>query len=84
MASETSDSAEAVGMESEGSLGHGEVPPSWNVYFSVPDCDASVKRVEELGGRCIVSAQDIPPGRFAVVTDPAGAVFTVMYVRAPD
>lgn len=62
----------------------GDVPPSWGVYFSVEDCDASVKRVEDLGGRLIVPPRDIPPGRFAVVADSAGAVFTVMYVNAPD
>ena len=62
----------------------GEVPPNWGVYFSVPDCDATVKRVEELGGRIIVAPRDIPPGRFAVVADPAGAVFSVMRVNSPD
>ena len=62
----------------------GDVPPSWGVYFSVEDCDASVERVQELGGRLIVPPMDIPPGRFAVVADPAGAVFTVMFVNAPD
>lgn len=62
----------------------GDVPPNWGVYFSVPDCDASVERVEELGGRSIVAPKDIHPGRFAVVADPAGAVFSVIFVRAPD
>lgn len=62
----------------------GDVPPNWGVYFSVDDCDASVERVEELGGRLILPPKDIEPGRFAVVADPAGAVFSVMYVRAPD
>lgn len=62
----------------------GEVPPNWGVYFSVSDCDASVARVEELGGRTIVPPRDIHPGRFAVVADSAGAVFSVMYLHAPD
>ncbi len=62
----------------------GDVPPNWGVYFSVPDCDASVKRVEELGGRLIVPPRYIHPGRFAVVADPAGAVFSVMYLHSPD
>ena len=51
----------------------GDVPPNWGVYFSVRDCDASVERVMELGGRLIVPPRDIGPGRFAVVADPAGA-----------
>jgi len=62
----------------------GDVPPNWGVYFSVPDCDASVQRVEELGGRLLVAPRDIHPGRFAVVADPAGAVFSVMYLHSPD
>ena len=62
----------------------GEVPPNWGVYFSVDDCDAAVKRVDELGGRLIVPPRDIQPGRFAVVADPAGAVFSVMFLHAPD
>ncbi len=62
----------------------GDVPPNWGVYFSVADCDASVKRVEELGGRLIVAPKDIHPGRFAVVADPAGAVFSVMHLHSPD
>jgi uncharacterized protein len=62
----------------------GDVPPNWGVYYSVPDCDASVERVEELGGRLLVSPKDIHPGRFAVVADPAGAVFSVMHLHSPD
>ena len=62
----------------------GDVPPNWGVYFSVLDCDASVERVDELGGRLIVPPRDIQPGRFAVVADPAGAVFSVMHLHSPD
>lgn len=61
----------------------GDVPPNWGVYFSVSDCDASVERVEELGGRLILPPTDIEPGRFAVVADHAGAVFSVMHVHVP-
>lgn len=62
----------------------GDVPPNWGVYFAVADCDAGVKRVQELGGRLIVAPKDIEPGRFAVVADPAGAVFSVMHMHDPD
>ena len=62
----------------------GDVPPNWGVYFSVADCDGSVKRIDELGGRLIVPPRDIHPGRFAVVADPAGAVFSVMHLHSPD
>jgi predicted enzyme related to lactoylglutathione lyase len=62
----------------------GEVPPNWGVFFWVADCDGAVKRVDELGGRLIVPRRDIEPSRFAVVADPAGAVFSVMFLHAPD
>jgi predicted enzyme related to lactoylglutathione lyase len=53
-----------------------DVPANWLAYFSVADVDDSVTRVEALGGTVIVPAQDMPDtGRFAVVSDPQGAVF---------
>jgi predicted enzyme related to lactoylglutathione lyase len=55
-----------------------EVPPHWMVYFSVDDCDAAVAKVAELGGTVSVPPLDIPPGRFSVVNDPHGAVFSVI------
>jgi hypothetical protein len=55
-----------------------EAPPMWLVYFAVEDCDAAVARVQELGGVLHLPPMDIPPGRFAMVADPHGAVFYVM------
>ena len=55
-----------------------EVPPHWMVYFAVEDCDAAAAQVTELGGAVCVPPTDIPPGRFAVVNDPGGAVFTII------
>ena len=55
-----------------------EVPPHWMVYFAVEDCDAAAAKVTELGGDVCVPPTDIPPGRFAVVNDPHGAVFTII------
>ena len=55
-----------------------EIPPHWMVYFAVTDCDAATARVTELGGKVCVPPTDIPPGRFAVVNDPHGAVFTII------
>jgi predicted enzyme related to lactoylglutathione lyase len=54
------------------------VPPHWLSYFAVEDCDASAKKAEELGGKVMVPPTDIPPGRFAVASDPHGAVFGIM------
>jgi predicted enzyme related to lactoylglutathione lyase len=55
-----------------------EIPPHWVVYFAVEDADAAVARTEERGGRTLVPATDIPPGRFAVLADPYGAAFAVL------
>ena len=52
----------------------GDAPPHWMAYIAVDDVDASVKKVEELGGKVCVPPTDIPPvGRFCVITDPTGA-----------
>jgi predicted enzyme related to lactoylglutathione lyase len=54
-------------------------PPHWNVYFNVEDVDASVAKVEELGGSTVAPAFDAPGvGRMAMLSDPQGAMFWVM------
>ena len=59
-----------------------EVPPHWGVYFAVADTDNAAERVAELGGTVVVPPTDIEPGRFAVVTDPTGAVFNIIAMAA--
>jgi uncharacterized protein len=52
-------------------------PPHWLAYIAVPDVDATVEQTESLGGKTIVPATDIPNvGRYAVLADPQGAVFS--------
>lgn len=58
-----------------------EVPSYWGVYFDTDDCDAAVEKLKQLGGSVIVPPMDIEPGRFAVVTDPAGATFSVIATK---
>jgi predicted enzyme related to lactoylglutathione lyase len=53
------------------------VPPHWSVTFAVDDADATTSRAAELGGTVIAPPFDAGPTRIAVVSDPAGAVFTV-------
>jgi uncharacterized protein len=54
------------------------VPPNWTLYFQVDDCGATSRRAKSLGGRLIVEPKDLPNvGRFAVVQDPQGAVFSL-------
>jgi predicted enzyme related to lactoylglutathione lyase len=55
-----------------------EVPGYWLVYFAVDDTDATVAQATELGAAVLVPPTDIPPGRFAVLTDPEGATFAVI------
>jgi hypothetical protein len=59
----------------------GEMPPVWQVYFAVEDIDAFVQRVPELGGKILSGINESGPGRFAIVQDPAGAVFAVIQMR---
>ena len=57
----------------------GPIPPHWLVYFAVNDCDAIVQKATEAGGGVIRPAEDIPGvGRFAILRDPASAVFAVL------
>lgn len=55
-----------------------EVPPYINVYFRVPDCDEAVSRATKLGGTLQFGPMDTPFGRFAALTDPQGANFSVI------
>jgi hypothetical protein len=54
------------------------IPPHWMPYFGVGDVDASAKAAESLGGAVQVPPTDSPYGRWCVVADPQGGVFTVM------
>lgn len=57
----------------------GPVPPHWAVYFAVDDCDKSVDKAKGLGAKATVPPTDIPEvGRFAMLTDPQGAGFSVI------
>lgn len=57
----------------------GPMPPNWGIYIAVDDCDAKVKKATSLGARTYVPPTDIPNvGRFAVLSDPQGAVFNII------
>jgi predicted enzyme related to lactoylglutathione lyase len=55
-----------------------ETPSYWLIYFNVNDVDARFQKVLELGGREMVGPQDMPGGRFAIVSDPQGAAFGIL------
>ena len=55
-----------------------QVPSYWMPYFQVDDCDGSVAKAKGLGGKAMMGPQDIPgTGRFAILTDPQGAMFAL-------
>ncbi len=57
--------------------------PGWIGYIWADDLDAAAARVRDAGGTVHRAADDIQGvGRFAVVSDPQGAVFTLF--RGPD
>jgi predicted enzyme related to lactoylglutathione lyase len=57
----------------------GPVPPHWGIYFAVDDCDAMFQKATSLGARAFVPPMDIENvGRFAVIQDPQGAVFSII------
>lgn len=70
----------ATGGDPLGGLGsHQEGKPvGWAVCFAVNSADDAVATVERAGGTVITAAQDSPYGRFAVVSDPWGAPFSIV------
>jgi predicted enzyme related to lactoylglutathione lyase len=55
-----------------------DIPSHWMVYFMVKDVDERTSRATALGAKIRVSPRDIPKvGRFAVIEDPQGAVFSL-------
>jgi uncharacterized protein len=56
----------------------GDVMPHWMPYIAVEDCDASARKITENGGKVCVPPTDISVGRFAVVSDPNGAFFSII------
>lgn len=65
-------------MPMEGDSWPAELPNHWMVYFAVENCDAAAARAAELGGKVTMPPTDVPPGKFAVIHDPQGAVFSII------
>ena len=59
----------------------GDVPPNWLPYFRVADADKTAARAKELGAAIMMGPRDIEHvGRFAVIRDPQGAVFAIIFL----
>ncbi|MFF1285012.1 VOC family protein [Streptomyces sp. NPDC058299] len=61
-----------------------EVPSYINVYFTVDDCDAAVARATGLGAVLRFGPMSSPFGRFAALSDPQGAHFSVIDVTTTE
>ncbi|MDO5658486.1 MAG: VOC family protein [Paracoccus sp. (in: a-proteobacteria)] len=56
-----------------------DIPPSWTVYFASDDADAVAAATTAAGGAVLMGPDAVPgTGRFAVLSDPQGAVFGVL------
>jgi predicted enzyme related to lactoylglutathione lyase len=54
------------------------VPSYWMPYFGVADVDRAFQQAIQAGGKEMVSPQDYPGGRFAILSDPHGAAFGLL------
>ena len=52
----------------------------WTVSFTVADAGESAALAQELGGKILMAPMETPIGTFSVVSDPAGASFTLAAV----
>lgn len=59
------------------------VPSHWDNYLRVEDVDATARACAAAGGSIVVPGMDIPPGRFAVVTSPSGAMLNIFKEADP-
>lgn len=61
-----------------------EVPPYWEVYFLVEDLDRAMEQTKGAGGQVMAGPIEIPVGRIASVSDPQGAVVSLMQPDYPE
>lgn len=59
----------------------GDMPPCWGVYFTVSDMNATVERLQKLGGKVCVPPFDTSVGPIAVVCDPQGGTFSLIQIK---
>jgi predicted enzyme related to lactoylglutathione lyase len=57
----------------------GPMPPCWGNYVQVKNCDETSAKATSLGGKVCMPPTDIPnTGRFAMLQDPQGAMFSII------
>ncbi|MCM4079315.1 VOC family protein [Paractinoplanes hotanensis] len=55
-----------------------DVSPHWMVYFSVHDVDVAAEHTLALGGAVVQPPTTLPIGRYAVLSDAQGGLFSVL------
>lgn len=60
------------------------IPSNWAVYFHVENLDTSIEIVKSLGGKVLMNPIEINPGRFTTISDPQGAVLTIIELKEVD
>jgi hypothetical protein len=64
---------------------YGEMPSHWMIYFNVKDIQAALKAVKANGGKALMEINEAPGvGDFVMVSDPAGAMLTLMQAKNPE
>ena len=59
--------------------------PRWMLYVAVTDVDATVEKAVALGGRLLEGPRGVVgEGRYAVLSDPQGAVFAILQPSDPE
>lgn len=62
-----------------------ETPPHWLAYFAVEEVETSARKAADAGGQVLVPKTGANEGNwFAVIADPAGAVFAIFEGRLDD
>jgi predicted enzyme related to lactoylglutathione lyase len=55
-----------------------DLSPHWMLYFAVSDCDRVAENAYALGGRVLSNPVTVAMGRYAVIEDPEGGIFSVL------
>lgn len=58
--------------------------PTWGTYVTVENLEATLEKVEALGGKVLIPPISIPPAsKFALIQDPQGAAIAVINYGFP-
>lgn len=61
----------------------GNLSASWSVYFIVDELNVTLEKLKALGGKVNVEPFTIEVGEIAVVVDPQGGVFNLIWMSVP-